>query len=174
MKISLLNPCFRSFFKRSRRLSNVHSAFSNLICHVFVQGNPNALNPDGTASPVPSDPFGPPMAPGLPFNPMMSQSGFPPMPVDSFGGLPTIGGAVPGFGMMPGGAPAYGMPSTPSYGMPPYGAPSTPGYGMPPYGAPSTPGYGMTPYGAPSTPGYGMPNYGAPSMYNYGMPQLAS
>jgi len=135
---------------------------------IIGQGNPNALNPDGTASPVPSDPFafGQPMG-GLPFNPMMSQAGFPPMPADSFGGLPTIGGAVPGFGMMPGGAPAYGVPS--------YGMPSTPGYGMPTYGAPSTPGYGMPPFtGAPSTPGYGMPNYGAPSMYNYGMPQLAS
>jgi hypothetical protein len=139
----------------------------NLTCHVlFVQGNPNALNPDGTASPVSSDPFGPPMAPGLPFNPMMSQPGFPPMPVDSFGGSPMMGGgAVPGYGMVPG-APAYGVPS--------YGMPSTPSYGMPPYGAPNTPGYGMPPYGAPNTPGYGMPNYGAPSMYNYGMPQLAS
>ncbi len=134
-----------------------------MTCHVlFIQGNPNALNPDGTASPVPSDPFafGPPMAPGLPFNPMMSQPGFPPMPVDSFGGSPMS------FGMMPGGAPAYGVLS--------YGMPSTPGYGMPPYGAPNTPSYGMPNYGAPSTPGYNMPNYGAPSMYNYGMPQLAS
>jgi len=171
MNISLLNPCFPSFLFMyfylhvSLFLRERFPGFQNLTFHVlFVQGNPNALNPDGTASPVPSDPFGSPMAPGLPFNPMMSQPGLPPMPVDSFGGSPM------GYGMMPG-APAYGVPS---YGMPPYGAPNTPSYGMPPYGAPSTPGYGMPNYGAPSS-SYGMPNnYGAPSMYNFGMPQLAS
>jgi hypothetical protein len=119
---------------------------------IIGQGNPSptyAMNPDGTASPVPVDPnaglpfsYGIPLA-GLPANQatppyalMPPMSGFP-MAMD-----PSVYGGQGGF-------PGYGMPSAlPGYGMPSYGgAPSMPGYGMP-----SMPGYG-----APTMPGYGAP-----------------
>jgi len=158
---------------------------------IIGQGNPSptyAMNPDGTASPVPATPY--PVDPfyGTPFqsNPMPSPYGMMPQPGSPmpYGMMPQPGAPMP-YGMMPqpGSSMPYGMMPQPGAPLP-YGMMPQPGSPMPygvmpqtgppmPYGMMPQPGSPM-PYGMMPQPGSPMPSFGMASNSANGMAQVAT